>query len=296
MTRRVPYPMRSLLFVPGHNRRYLESAVGSGADVLVPDLEDSVPPGSKQQAREVTREAVVNEVISGHIFPRVNSLDSGHLLKDIEALAVLGVSGFMYPKAERGRDFVAFADLLHKVEKDRHLPLYHFKIIPLIETASAVLHVQEICETSVRVVAVAFGCEDFVADLHGEHDLEHQVLEVPRALIAMGARAANVIPIDTVHVRVHDLDDLERGASHARMLGFEGMLALHPKEIPVIHECFTPDVHQVEEAEEILRLSVEAEELGKGVAMLHGKFIGPPLVRAAQHTLELAGAIERRDK
>ena len=296
MTRRVPYPMRSLLFVPGHNRRYLESATRSGADVIVPDLEDSVPPGSKQQARDLVLEEIVCCVINGPIFPRVNSLGSGHLFDDINGLALPRVSGFMYPKAERREGVAYFDGLLRKVEDEHRLPPGHFKVIPLIETASAVLHVQEICEASPRVVAVAFGCEDFVADLHGVHDLEGRVLEVPRALIALGARAAGVIPIDTVHIRVNDLADLEHNARVARGQGFEGMLALHPKELPTIHKCFTPDAWEIEKAQEILTLSAEAERAGKGVAIMEGRFIGPPMVRAAKHTLELAEIIERRGK
>jgi len=296
MTRRVPYPMRSLLFVPGHNRRYLESAARAGADVIVPDLEDSVPPDCKQQAREMTRGRIAAHYIEGPIFPRVNSLDSGHLFKDVDTLAIPGVSGFMYPKAEREWDIARFAALLDAIEVESRLSPGHLKIIPLIETCSAVLHVQEICEASPRVVAVAFGCEDFVADLHGMHDLEGKVLEVPRALIALGARAAGVIPIDTVHIEVNDLGDLERNARYARGLGFEGMLALHPKELPTIHKCFTPDAWEVEKARGMLALAAEAEQSGRGVAIMEGRFIGPPMVRAAQQMLELAEVIERRDK
>ncbi len=103
-----------------------------------------------------------------------------------------------------------------------------YKIIPLIETASAVMNVQEICTASKRVIAVAYGSEDFITDLEGIHDEEHVSLFTPRAMIAMGARACNIIPIDTVHVRVKDLEDLEKNLILSRKLGFEGMLILNP--------------------------------------------------------------------
>jgi len=293
MTRRVPYPMRSLLFVPGHNERYLRSAADSGADVLLPDLEDSVPLACKAQARDTVAQWM-QSCAGRYVFPRVNG--GPDVLSDVLALAKCGVDGFMLPKAYRGENVLLFDKLLKIAEVENGLAPGSLKIIPLIETTSAVLHVQEICEASPRVIAVAFGCEDFVADLHGVHDLEGKVLEVPRALIALGARAAGVIPIDTVHVKVNDLGDLERNACYARGLGFEGMLALHPKELPTIHKCFTPDAWEVERAREMLALAAEAEQSGRGVAIMEGRFIGPPMVRAAQQTLELAEVIERRGK
>ena len=95
------------------------------------------------------------------------------------------------------------------IEYEKNIPIGTYKIIPLIETASAVMNVQEICTASSRVIAIAYGSEDFITDLEGIHDEEHVSLFTPRAMIAMGARAHGIIPIDTVHVRVKDLEDLE---------------------------------------------------------------------------------------
>jgi citrate lyase subunit beta/citryl-CoA lyase len=155
--------------------------------------------------------------------------------------------------------------------------------VPLIEMTAAVLHIEAICRHP-YVIAVAFGCEDYVADLRGVHC--HESLLVPRSLIAMAARAAGVAPIDTVHINVHDLDDLKREAMLSRLLGFEGMLVLHPKELPIVHECFSPAPEEVRQAAEMLRLSEEAAISGKGVAWMDGRFIGPPLVRQARNILE----------
>ncbi len=277
------YLMRSLMFVPGHNERLFQSAIKSTADVLVLDLEDSVQPESNKQ---VARESIAKWVNSGalksyYVFPRVNDRESGHLLKDIQALTIEGVHGFMYPKSKRGEDIYFFDKLLETIEYEKKIPIGTYKIIPLIEMSAAVLHATEICSASKRVIAIAFGCEDFISDLEGIHDHEGKSLYVPRAMIAMAARANNVIPIDTVHIQVHDLPDLEENLKLAKMLGFEGMLVLHPKELELVHQYFTPSDAEYEEALEMLRLYKEAQENNAGVAVKNNKFIGPPMVIAA---------------
>lgn len=279
--------MRSLLFVPAHNDKLMKSASNSEADVLLLDIEDSVQP---QKNKQKGRNKILEFINEGHfngrcIFPRVNDRESGELLKDIMQLSVNGVTGFMYPKSKRGEDVYFFDKLLETVEYEKGLIPGTFKIIPLIETASAVMNVQEICLASKRVVAVAYGSEDFITDLEGVHDLEHESLFTPRALIAMGARASGIIPIDTVHVRVHDLEDLEQNLITSKKLGFEGMLVLHPKEIPLIHEHYSPSKQEIIDANEMLTLYKEAEKENVGVAIKNSKFIGPPMIKKAKKIL-----------
>ena len=294
---RSSFLLRSMMFVPGHNERLLLSASRSFADALILDIEDSVMPVSnKQVARDMIREKVSAGLFKDFpVFPRINDRESGHLLKDVSTLAIEGIAGFVYPKAKRGEDIYFFDKLLETIEYERDFPIGTFRIVPLIETAAAVLNAQEICLASSRVIAIAYGCEDFIADLEGIHDHEGKSLYVPRAMIAMAARATDVIPIDTVHINVHDLEDLEENAKLAKILGFEGMLVLHPKELPIAHKYFTPSEKEVEAAREMLRLSEEAEKMGKGVAVLNGRFIGPPMVIAAKKILEKDALIRQKE-
>ena len=282
------YLMRSLLFVPAHNQKLMESAAKVEADVLLFDIEDSVQPlENKQKARDLVVKMVGEGVFKNRvIFPRINDRESGQLLRDVTQLAIEGITGFMYPKAKRGEDVYFFDKLLETIEYEKGLPVGTFKIIPLIETASAVLNAQEICNASKRVVAIAFGSEDFIADLEGQHDLEHESLFVPRNMIAMAARACKVIPIDTVHVRVKDLEDLENNLILSKKLGYEGMLCLNPIELPLVHRYFSPSEQDVYEANEILRLDKEARENNQGVAIMNGKFVGPPFVLKANKILK----------
>jgi len=290
--------LRSLMFVPGHNERLLESAGRSDADALLLDIEDSVQPKeNKKIAREKILEKLESGIFKNHlVFPRVNDRESGELLKDVLALTVEGIDGFVYPKSQTGQDVYFFAKLLETIEYEKGVPKGTFKIIPLIETAAAVLNAQSIIQASERVVAIAFGCEDFITDLKGVHDKEGQSIFTARAMIAMAARANGVIPVDTVHINVHDLEDLEKNLKIAKELGFEGMLILHPKEIDLAHQYFSPTKEEIEEAREMLRLNEEARKENKGVAIMNDKFIGPPMVLSAKATLTKAQMIEEKNK
>ncbi|WP_100629561.1 HpcH/HpaI aldolase/citrate lyase family protein [Algoriphagus formosus] len=289
--------MRSLMFVPAHREKLLESAINRSADVLLLDLEDSVQPAEN---KVIARKNIKKWVSEGKftdflVFPRVNDRESGELLRDAYELTIEGIHGFMYPKSKKGEDVYFFDKLLETIEYEKGIPVGTFKIIPLIETAAAVLNAQEICQASDRVVAIAYGCEDFIADLGGIHDEEGQSLFTPRALIAMAAKAHGIVPIDTVHINVHDLEELEQNLRVARNLGFEGMMVLNPKELELVHRYFSPSAKEIKDAEEMLELADQAKSQGNGVAMINGKFIGPPMIIAAQKVLKKKMLIEKKN-
>jgi citrate lyase subunit beta/citryl-CoA lyase len=109
----------------------------------------------------------------------------------------------------------------------------------------------------------------------------------------MAAKATGIVPIDTVHIDIHNLEDLEENVKLASKLGFEGMLLLHPKEIELVHKYFTPSEEAIKEAEEIIRLSESSGKAGRGVDLVNGKFVGPPLVRGAERLLRRAKEINK---
>lgn len=289
------YLMRSLMFVPAHNQKLLDSAVRRDADVLLLDIEDSVPYNDKQKARDNIKEFVKRKDLNGKLlFPRVNDRESGELLKDAYQLTINGIAGFMYPKSIKGEDVYFFGKLLETIEYEKGIPIGTFKIIPLIETTGAVINIKEICSACTRVIAVAFGCEDFITDLQGKHDLEGQSIMMARNLISIGARSCGVLPIDTVHIRVHDLKDLERNLIISKNLGFEGMLVLNPKELPLVNKYFSPTQEEISWAEEMVELSEEAKAEGKGVAVKDEKFIGPPMEKMAKNILRKKELISKQ--
>ena len=272
--------MRSLMFVPAHNQRLLDSSVRRDADVLLLDVEDSVPVFDKQLARDNIKAFVQRDDLNEKlIFPRINDRESGELLKDLTQLTIEGVHGFMYPKSTNSEDINFVGKLLETIEYEKHIPVGTFKIIPLIETAGAIVNIKEICQASPRVIAVAFGCED------GRHDDAGNSIFFARNMIVNAARCAGILPIDTVHIKVHDLEDLEKEVQLAKDLGFEGMLVLNPKELPIVHKYFSPSEEEVAWATEMVELAEEAVREGNGVAVKDNKFIGPPMVRMARNIM-----------
>lgn len=283
------------MFVPAHNDRLMLSASRSNADILLLDIEDSVQPLENKQ---VARDNIVRCIREGLfqkrvLFPRINDRESGQLLKDVYQLAIEGVSGFMYPKAHCGEDIYFIGKLLETIEYDKGFAPGTFKLIPLIETTGAVMNIQDICKASPRVVAVAFGCEDYVTDLEGKHDIEGQSIFFARNMIVNGAHNCGVSAIDTVHIRVHDLEDLEHNLILSKKLGFDGMLILNPKELPLCHRYYSPSPEEVEWAKEMVQLSEEAVREGRGVAVKDNKFIGPPMVKMAKEILAKQAMIEK---
>ena len=268
------------MFVPAHNQKLLDSAVRRDADVLLLDIEDSVPFAEKQLSRDNIKNFVKRPDLHGKLlFPRVNDRESGELLRDAYQLTIDGIAGFMYPKATKGDDIYFFGKLLETIEYEKGFPIGTFKIIPLIETAGA-----------------AFGCEDYVTDMGGKHDAEGISITTARNMICIGARSCGVLPIDTVHIKVHDLDDLEKNLILSKNLGFEGMLVLNPKELPLVNRYYSPTEDEVAWAEEMITLSEEAVSEGKGVAVKDNKFIGPPMVKMARNIIRKHELIVLKEK
>ncbi len=281
------YLMRSLMYVPAHNQKLLDSATRRDADVLLLDLEDSVPVFDKQQARDNIKEFVKRDDLNGKlIFPRVNDRESGELLKDLTQLTIEGVNGFLYPKSTKGEDIYFVGKLLETIEYEKHIPVGTFKLMALIETAGAIVNIKDICEACPnRLVAVVFGCEDYVTNTQGKHDDAGKSIFYARNAIVNAARFAGIAPIDTVHIKVHDLENLEKEVVLGKDLGFEGMSVLNPKELPIIHKYYTPTEEEVAWAREMVELAEEAVREGKGVAVKDNKFIGPPMVKMAKNIL-----------
>ena len=282
--------MRSLLFVPAHNEKFLNSASRCQADVLLLDLEDSCQPlENKALARERIKQYLNEGKFNNKvIIPRVNERISGEFLKDIYSLTIPGIAGFMYPKAEKAEDIYFLGKLLETIEYEKGYEIGTFKIIPLIESTGAIMELNSICSICPnRVIAVAFGHLDYITDLGGRHDKAENSIFMVRSMIAIAAKANNIVPIDTIHPRaVKDLEDLKIRLESGRDLGYEGMLCLNPIELELVNQYYSPSEEDIKWALEIIELSSEAVHEGKGVALMNGKFIGPPLIAMAKNILK----------
>lgn len=278
---------RTLLFTAAHNNHYIDRAFSSDADVIVLDLEDAVPPSKKREARENVITVLNSDLIDRRpIFVRINPMDTGDTLHDLDTVADERLYGFVYPKACSAKDMEVFDAQLTLKEKNLGIATGHFKIIALLETSEAVLNAYAIAKSSQRVVSLLFGSEDFLADIEGDHGVEGRSILVPRHLISMAARAANIVPIDTPYVNIGDEEGLKRHLKQAKELGFEGMLVMSPKEIELVRDNYTPSATEVSKAKDIIQLSEETHEADRGISVKRGMFISPPTVYRAQKLLQ----------
>lgn len=280
--------LRSATFVPGYMRKFLDKAVGFECDALILDLEDSVPDACKPDARAFVREYLDAGKFPQQVFIRVNSLESGMLSADLEATLHANTTGFMFTKVADEKDIDYFDKMLRQYEQDHGYDTGKFKMLPLIETGSAVLRAYEIATASDRVVGLAFGGEDYLTDLDGLHKEHGTSLLVPRSIIVIAARSAHIDVLDTPYLDIHNTAGFKKEAELARELGFSGMLLLHPTQIAIANAVFSPSKEEIEEAQRILAAIEESKKTGLGVTLIDGKLVGPPMQKRAMNVLRKA--------
>ena len=284
--------LRSLLFVPGNRFNMLEKAAGFAPDAYIPDMEDSVPWEEKANARNVVASFLPRLAENGlPIIPRVNSLDTGLMEDDLEAVVGPSVYGVSVGKVDSAEDVERISKVVERLEAKAGLEVGHVKLVAWIETAAAIVNAYEICAASPRVVGVAFGAEDFTNDMGIERTAGEAEVAYPRSVICVAARAAGVLALDTPYFVFRDAAGLRRNARVARGQGFRGKFAIHPSQIEVINEAFSPTSTEIEEARRVVAAFEEARREGKGSTSLDGKVIDVPVVRRAQGLLELAADV-----
>lgn len=283
--------MRSLLFVPGNKPSMLEKAAGLSPDVLVPDMEDSVPDAEKAAARSTIVEWLPR--FSSHdalLMPRVNALRTDWFDSDVAAAAATGVWGISIGKVESAADISRISDALARSEHKAGLAIGSLRLIPWIETARAILNCFEICRASERIAAVAFGGEDYTADLAIERLDDESNLLYARSAICTAARAAGVLALDTPYFRFRDAEGLKASSRAAKRLGFKGRFAIHPNQIDIINACFSPSQSEIDQARRIVDAFEAAEGQGRGSTSLDGRVIDVPVVKRARALLAQAGS------
>ncbi len=284
--------LRSAMFVPGYTRKFLDKAINFSADALLLDLEDSVPVPYKEDARTFVREYLDADKFPQQTFIRVNDIESGLLSKDFSATLHRNTDGFMFTKVKDENDIIYFDKLLSQYEHDQGFPQGKFKMLPLIECGSAVLRAYQIATASPRMVGLAFGGEDYLTDLDGLHKEHGTSLLVPRSLIVIAARSAHIDALDTPYLDIRNIDGFRKEVEQARELGFSGQLLLHPTQIEITNQIFTPSDDEITEANRIIGAIQESSDKGQGTTLLDGKLIGPPMLKRAYSVLAKAKRIE----
>ncbi len=284
--------MRSYLFVPGDSTRKMEKGLGSGADALIIDLEDSVAPSAKENARQVTADflrAAKTTARRPRLFVRVNDLASGHTAMDLDTVMELGPDGIVQPKACGGTDVAHLAAMIAVREAEYGLEDGVTRIMAIgTETARSVFALGTFRGASHRLSGIAWGGEDLSADLGSESNRDangHYTdpYRLARSLTLMGASAAEVDAIDTVYTNFRDLDGLAAECRDARRDGFVAKMAIHPAQVPVINETFAPTPEEIARAKAIIE-AFDADP-GAGVAAIDGEMIDMPHLKRARRLM-----------
>ncbi len=277
---------RSMFFIPGHVDKYLEKAHLIPADALILDVEDSVPPNMKEKARDNVKKILETGRLSDkQIIIRINELDAGMLLKDLGAVLHKDVLGIMPAKIYSEQDMAFFNEVLNQYEYELNLNKGHFKLIPLIETLLSFENINTIADSCDRLIALAFGGEDYLKELGGAHGKDDHTFDYPRTKIAIAAKASGLQAIDTPYLDVHDMEGFSAREQKSKDLGFEGCLLIHPKQIELANSCFSPSEDEFNKAKMIYEAVKKSDEKGLSVALLDGVLIGPPMQKNAFKTL-----------
>jgi citrate lyase subunit beta/citryl-CoA lyase len=279
---------RTWMFVPGNNERRIEKAKGLNADVIIYDLEDAVALNEKETAREMVRNTLQQNQDRVK-FVRVNDLHTAFFSDDLAAVVNAGLSGIMLPKASSAEDIIAADSLITKLEQQNGLKDGSIEIVPLIENALGVYFAYDIAKSSDRVKRLAFGSVDYTLDIQAELSKEGTELLFARSQLVIHSRAAGKeSPIDAVFIHIKDEDGLLRDAKLAKQLGFQGKLVVHPDQIHIVNEVFTPTLEEIEEAQAIVVAFDEALQRGLAAIQVGGKMIDYPVAARAKKTVEKA--------
>lgn len=287
-----PSRMRSWLFAPGDSERKMTKASDSAADIVLLDLEDSVSPENKPAARTAVADFLKTREDKHRIWVRVNPLPSGEIEADLDAIMGAAPGGLFLPKAEGKADVEALDAMLTIREAEYGIQNRSTHVAALVtETPKAMFHCGDY-EGAPRLIAMSWGAEDLSSALGAR--VQHQadgsympMYEMARNLCLLGAVAAGCAPIETVMPEFRDLDKLRERALMVRGQGYRGMLAIHPAQVDVINEAFTPSAEEIAHARAIVQAF--ADNPGAGTVGLDGQMLDRPHLALAERLLAESG-------
>lgn len=269
---------RSILFVPGSVQKRIGKAANIPADAIVFDLEDAVSPSEKIAARQRVVVALESGAFSSkQVIVRVNGISTPWFEEDIKAMVAVGHTAIMLPKCESAADIKTAKSFFNNAE----IPLF-----VIIETAKGVLAAPTISSALTALDSVCFGHVDFAADMAlNDADANEGVIYHSRCQVALAVRAFDALPIDNVCLDVSDEKTIREDALMGLKLGYAGKLCIHPYQVSIVNDVYTPTLEQVEKAKAILAAWDEAQQQGQGVFVFQNKMIDLPVIRAQQSIL-----------
>ncbi len=295
-------PLRSMLFIPGSSEKMVGKAPTIEADAALFDLEDSVAPKMKVEARKLVRAGIkeTRGTTNGPstILVRVNDMESGLVEDDIDAIVAEGLDGVFLPKPESAADVRRVDALLAERERERGLEVGGIGVIAQIESAAGVVHCYQICTAAPRVVGVNLGSAedaDLCRSLGATWTQDGATLLYTRSKVLVDARAARLPhPTDGVYMRLKDDAGCRADARFAQRLGYTGKAAIHPRQVPIFNEVFSPSAEETSYYAEMIAAYKEGEAQGLGAVSFQGKMIDVAMIKHAENVLTRARAIANK--
>ena len=287
---------RTLLFIPGNNKRFLEKSRLLYPDILCFDLEDSVPTSEKSIARDMIIQSLSNNNHSlnridintnnkidnanhkyknlPQLFVRINSFESGLYEQDLDSVICESLDGIVIPKVNSDSELEEITEIIETIEKKRNLQKT-IRLIPSIESSQGVVNSYHIAKYNSRICSLLFGVFDYLYDMKLDYDNEGIEYSYARAKIPVDARAAGIPALDSIWQKVDDLDGLQRDAKTAKKLGYAGKSIIHPKHIEPVHNVFVPSQNEIEWAKKVISTLNEIQQHGdkRGAFKVDGKMI-----------------------
>lgn len=283
---------RSLLFVPANRPRMLDHAVEAAADVIVLDLEDSVPVAEKSAARSSLRSAIERLKGAGKsVQVRINHLDTGLTREDLQAAIGPGLDSIAFPKAESAAQIRELDVLIREMEMKSGVRPGTALLFPQVETARGVLRCEEIATASSRIAGLACGGEDYTRDLGVARTREGRELDYVRRVIVHVCVAYGLLPLDTVFADFKDETGLIAETEFVQSIGFKGKYVIHPDQIQAVNHLFTPTDDEIQLARIRVQAYDEGLARGEGSVQVEGRMVDEPVAQRARDLIAYARAV-----
>ena len=281
---------RALLYMPGDNWKMINKSVTLGVDSICMDMEDGTAVNKKAEARETIAKALKElDFGSSEKLARINSVGSGWEKDDIEAVLPYHPDGIVIPKVESYEQVEWAGKIIEDAELKNGWKVNSIRVLIGVETAKGILNLKEIAAHP-RLDAVIFGGEDFAASIGAVRTKDAVELLYARQAVIVACAANDIQPIDIVTIDYKDLEALKAEAEFGARIGFSGKQVIHPNQIPVVQEAFTPSDEEIAYARRIVETFEASQKEGKGAYSLDGKMIDMPLLRNAEKVLARAKA------
>ena len=273
---------RTMMYVPGNNPANIMGAHLYGADSIMFDLEDSVSIKEKDSARFLVHNALKTlDFGNTETVVRINGLDTPFGREDLEAIVRARPDVIRIPKTEKAQDVLEVESIISEIEEKAGIEVGTTKLMAAIESPLGVINAFEIAKSSKRLIGIALGAEDFVTSMKTERSKDGLELLVARSQVLMAARAANIYALDTVFSDINDDEGFIKEVKLIKQLGFDGKSVIHPRQVTLVHQVYTPTKKEIDYSIRVLNAIDEAEKRSSGVIALDGKMIDAPIVERA---------------